>query len=157
MSLVSALDFNRYVPRKYIISEGDTLSARKAKEIEESKTGSQVVSTHPLCFGFIAKFMYQAAERGSVFRNYCYSSRSKGSSILTDNAADCCLITFTRMENTVSDRAPALCRDSSSQRSRDLLHLMRRCISFQGTKLEFTLWASSEPLRGSFSDCRRQD
>ena len=37
LALVSSLDFTRYTPRKYIISEGDTLSARKAEELENSK------------------------------------------------------------------------------------------------------------------------
>ena len=37
LALVSALDFARYTPRTYIISGGDTLSAEKAREMEESK------------------------------------------------------------------------------------------------------------------------
>ncbi|KIY46761.1 glycosyltransferase family 1 protein [Fistulina hepatica ATCC 64428] len=39
LSLISALDFTRYQPRTYIISEGDTLSSRKAQELEYSKGG----------------------------------------------------------------------------------------------------------------------
>ncbi|RPD53546.1 glycosyltransferase family 1 protein [Lentinus tigrinus ALCF2SS1-6] len=35
--LVSALNFDRYVPRTYIISEGDTLSMQKAVELESAK------------------------------------------------------------------------------------------------------------------------
>lgn len=38
LALVSTIDFLRYSPRKYIISEGDTLSARKATELEENMT-----------------------------------------------------------------------------------------------------------------------
>ena len=37
LALVSALDFARYTPRTYIISDGDTLSAQKAHELEERK------------------------------------------------------------------------------------------------------------------------
>jgi len=37
LALVSALDFARYTPRTYIISDGDTLSAQKAREMEERK------------------------------------------------------------------------------------------------------------------------
>ena len=37
LALVSALDFERYTPRTYIISDGDTLSAQKARELEERK------------------------------------------------------------------------------------------------------------------------
>ncbi|KAI0743914.1 oligosaccharide biosynthesis protein Alg14 like-domain-containing protein [Daedaleopsis nitida] len=37
LSLLSALDFDRYVPRTYIISEGDTLSMRKAVDLESAK------------------------------------------------------------------------------------------------------------------------
>lgn len=37
LSMVSALDFSRYRPRTYIISEGDALSARKAHDLEHSK------------------------------------------------------------------------------------------------------------------------
>ena len=37
LALVSGLDFARYTPRTYIISDGDTLSAQKAHELEERK------------------------------------------------------------------------------------------------------------------------
>ncbi|KAI0745357.1 oligosaccharide biosynthesis protein Alg14 like-domain-containing protein [Earliella scabrosa] len=37
LSLLSALDFGRYVPRTYIISEGDTLSMQKAVDLESVK------------------------------------------------------------------------------------------------------------------------
>ena len=37
LALVSSLDFVRYTPRTYIISDGDTLSAQKARELEERK------------------------------------------------------------------------------------------------------------------------
>ena len=37
LALVSALDFERYTPRTYIISDGDTLSAQKAHELEKRK------------------------------------------------------------------------------------------------------------------------
>ena len=35
LALISALDFTRYTPRTYLISDGDTLSAQKARELEE--------------------------------------------------------------------------------------------------------------------------
>lgn len=38
LSLVSTLDFARYTPRLYIISEGDSLSAQKAYDLEKSKS-----------------------------------------------------------------------------------------------------------------------
>ncbi|CAE6397301.1 unnamed protein product, partial [Rhizoctonia solani] len=37
LALVSSLDFDRYSPRTYIISEGDTLSAKKAAALESLK------------------------------------------------------------------------------------------------------------------------
>lgn len=37
LTLVSALDFQRYTPRTYVVSEGDILSTRKAAELEQSK------------------------------------------------------------------------------------------------------------------------
>ncbi|TFK90584.1 glycosyltransferase family 1 protein [Polyporus arcularius HHB13444] len=46
LSLVSALDFNRYVPRTYIISEGDTLSMQKAVDLESAKA-AEAPSTMP--------------------------------------------------------------------------------------------------------------
>ncbi|KAM5531671.1 hypothetical protein V8D89_014660 [Ganoderma adspersum] len=45
LSLVSALDFNRYVPRIYIISEGDTLSMQKAMVLEATKTADAPQTT----------------------------------------------------------------------------------------------------------------
>ncbi len=38
MTLLSALDFNIYTPRTYFFSEGDHLSAEKAKELEAEKS-----------------------------------------------------------------------------------------------------------------------
>lgn len=40
LSLLSSLDFNRYTPRKYVVSEGDILSAEKAVSLETSKATS---------------------------------------------------------------------------------------------------------------------
>jgi beta-1,4-N-acetylglucosaminyltransferase len=40
LSLVSALDFSRYTPRTYLVSEGDSLSAQKAKALEALKAAS---------------------------------------------------------------------------------------------------------------------
>lgn len=34
LTLASALDFSRYHPRVYIVSDGDTLSAQKAVDLE---------------------------------------------------------------------------------------------------------------------------
>lgn len=42
--LLSSLNFDRYTPRKYIVSEGDAFSAQKAVELE-----SQKVQASPLC------------------------------------------------------------------------------------------------------------
>ncbi|TDL24321.1 glycosyltransferase family 1 protein [Rickenella mellea] len=50
LSLISTLDFSRYTPRIYIISEGDVLSLKKAEELELRKTGIQKTSDlHPAC------------------------------------------------------------------------------------------------------------
>jgi hypothetical protein len=38
LALVSSLNFARYTPRTYIISEGDTLSAKKAVALEMSRS-----------------------------------------------------------------------------------------------------------------------
>jgi hypothetical protein len=38
LTLVSAVNFSRFTPRKYIVSEGDQLSARKAAALELLKT-----------------------------------------------------------------------------------------------------------------------
>ena len=48
VQLLRALDFERYTPRTYILSEGDHLSASKANELELSKS---VVSScrQPIC------------------------------------------------------------------------------------------------------------
>ncbi|KAF9070551.1 glycosyltransferase family 1 protein [Rhodocollybia butyracea] len=40
LALVSSLDFDRYTPRTYILSEGDTLSERKAIALEASKVAN---------------------------------------------------------------------------------------------------------------------
>ncbi|KAJ7497356.1 glycosyltransferase family 1 protein [Mycena latifolia] len=40
LTLISALDFTRYSPRTYIVSQGDSLSSQKASELELSKTTS---------------------------------------------------------------------------------------------------------------------
>ena len=45
LALVSALNFSRYTPRTYIISDGDNLSSQKARELEERKRVSGVKFT----------------------------------------------------------------------------------------------------------------
>lgn len=35
--MLSALDFNRYSPRTYFVSDGDSLSGQKAKALERLK------------------------------------------------------------------------------------------------------------------------
>ncbi|EIN11306.1 oligosaccharide biosynthesis protein Alg14 like protein [Punctularia strigosozonata HHB-11173 SS5] len=40
LTLVSTLDFNRYCPRIYIVSEGDALSTNKAKSLEARKAST---------------------------------------------------------------------------------------------------------------------
>ncbi|KAJ7647273.1 glycosyltransferase family 1 protein [Roridomyces roridus] len=40
LTLLSALDFERYCPRTYVISEGDSLSAQRARDLESSKASS---------------------------------------------------------------------------------------------------------------------
>lgn len=40
--MISGLDFNRYQPRVYYVSEGDTLSAHKAIALEQSKIAAAV-------------------------------------------------------------------------------------------------------------------
>jgi beta-1,4-N-acetylglucosaminyltransferase len=42
--LVSALDFSRYTPRTYIISEGDSLSAQKSMTLESLKAADLLPS-----------------------------------------------------------------------------------------------------------------
>ncbi|PIL36101.1 hypothetical protein GSI_01761 [Ganoderma sinense ZZ0214-1] len=57
LSLLSALDFNRYAPRIYIISEGDTLSMQKAVVLEATKAADapqtmspvRTYSSSPIC------------------------------------------------------------------------------------------------------------
>ncbi|KAI0374127.1 oligosaccharide biosynthesis protein Alg14 like protein, partial [Pilatotrama ljubarskyi] len=53
LSLLSALDFARYSPRTYFISEGDTLSMRKALELETLKTADTAESTRSTPYSFI--------------------------------------------------------------------------------------------------------
>ena len=45
LSLLSALNFDRYVPRIYIISEGDTLSMQKAMVLEATKAADAPQTT----------------------------------------------------------------------------------------------------------------
>jgi beta-1,4-N-acetylglucosaminyltransferase len=45
LSLVSALDFSRYTPRTYIVSEGDLLSEQKAVALERLKSANVATSS----------------------------------------------------------------------------------------------------------------
>ncbi|KAJ3928256.1 MAG: glycosyltransferase family 1 protein [Lentinula lateritia] len=54
LALVSSLDFDRYFPRIYIISEGDTLSERKAAALEATKAASShSTSKNPDAYTFL--------------------------------------------------------------------------------------------------------
>lgn len=44
LKLASALDFGRYSPRTYIVSEGDTFSAQKALALEHIKAADHAFS-----------------------------------------------------------------------------------------------------------------
>src|SRR6267142_200190 len=48
LSLVSALDFSRYTPRTYIVSEGDLLSEQKAIALERLKSANVAASASSL-------------------------------------------------------------------------------------------------------------
>ncbi|KAI0779712.1 oligosaccharide biosynthesis protein Alg14-like protein [Fomes fomentarius] len=50
ISLLSALDFSRYVPRTYIISEGDALSMQKVVDLESEKAAEGLRSDPPFAF-----------------------------------------------------------------------------------------------------------
>jgi len=50
LTLLSALDFTRYYPRTYIVSHGDTLSAKKAMALESIKANT---STHHAAYNVI--------------------------------------------------------------------------------------------------------
>ncbi|KAI0675214.1 oligosaccharide biosynthesis protein Alg14-like protein, partial [Trametes maxima] len=53
LSLLSALDFARYSPRTYIISEGDALSMRKALELESLKAADTHKGTRIAPYSFV--------------------------------------------------------------------------------------------------------
>ncbi|KAJ8587459.1 glycosyltransferase family 1 protein [Rhizopogon salebrosus TDB-379] len=46
LKLTSSLDFNRYTPRTYVVSEGDAFSAQKALTLEHIKASDAVSSDH---------------------------------------------------------------------------------------------------------------
>ena len=54
LSLVNSLDFTRYTPRTYIVSEGDALSIQKARALERLKLSR--VTTHPVCWSLYSSF-----------------------------------------------------------------------------------------------------
>ncbi|KAF9643797.1 oligosaccharide biosynthesis protein Alg14 like protein, partial [Thelephora ganbajun] len=59
LTLTSALDFARYTPRTYIISDGDTLSAQKAHELEERKRDRDSNSKYTLLYVPRARRVHQ--------------------------------------------------------------------------------------------------
>ena len=81
LALVSALDFSRYTPRTYIVSEGDLLSEQKAVALEQLKattsSSSAVSASSPLASA--APFTYFLIYRGSQLtrsRNSWHTSNS---------------------------------------------------------------------------------
>ncbi len=65
LSLLSALDFNRYVPRIYIISEGDTLSMQKAVVLEATKAADAPQTTYPVRLLLISSCLCEALTSNS--------------------------------------------------------------------------------------------
>ncbi|KAF9793465.1 glycosyltransferase family 1 protein [Thelephora terrestris] len=59
LALVSALDFSRYNPRTYIISDGDNLSAQKAHELEERKSERNRESNYTIIYVPRARRVHQ--------------------------------------------------------------------------------------------------
>lgn len=62
--LLSSLDFSRYCPRMYIISEGDTLSAQKALSLESVKAAD----CHPRP---VRRFQVLVSASESFFTVFC--------------------------------------------------------------------------------------
>lgn len=44
LMMLSALDFNRYSPRTYVVSDGDSLSGQKAIALERLKAADETLS-----------------------------------------------------------------------------------------------------------------
>ena len=62
LTLVSALDFTRYTPRTYIVSEGDTLSAQKAVDLEKARQDpAKVHFDNP--FHFESDFLFRSQRK----------------------------------------------------------------------------------------------
>ncbi|KAF8210339.1 glycosyltransferase family 1 protein [Mycena galopus ATCC 62051] len=59
LTLVSALDFNRYSPRTYVISDGDSFSAKKAHELETSKETSTCPAQYTILTIPRARYVHQ--------------------------------------------------------------------------------------------------
>jgi beta-1,4-N-acetylglucosaminyltransferase len=70
LTLVSALDFSRYTPRVYIISEGDSLSAEKAVALESRKTSSDKVRDCPFDGRICSSILYDLTQNEHTKREY---------------------------------------------------------------------------------------
>jgi hypothetical protein len=64
LSLVSVLDFSRYTPRTYLVSEGDTLSEQKAVALEKLKATASASSLASVAFTCCAIYHTDRASLG---------------------------------------------------------------------------------------------
>ncbi|KAH8118986.1 glycosyltransferase family 1 protein [Phellopilus nigrolimitatus] len=64
LALISTLDFIRYSPRKYIVSEGDSLSAQKVAELERELVRQKNLTGRPTAYEILivprARHVHQA-------------------------------------------------------------------------------------------------
>lgn len=134
--MISGLDFQRYQPREYFVSEGDTLSAQKAVALEKSiavAQGLEVCLPLPLIIFSRLTFITLAIHSThQILQNCGHPSRSSGSPISSDDTCHgLCLPTLmhllrfreplSRFFNTKNKGT--FCR-SRSQWARDLSHAL---------------------------------
>lgn len=90
--LTSGLDFSRYSPRIYIISEGDTLSASKAISLEHSKASRSppitVSSRHSFEFVSASSWCCSGKRCPGELQDFGHSPRSARAPSPTDRSSD---------------------------------------------------------------------
>ena len=88
--LLSAIDFARYTPRSYIVSQEDTLSVQRAVEFESSKGTSTPKASMLVCGGSLS-FLNDArgADRWEGIHYSPHPPRSTSSSVSTHGISYC--------------------------------------------------------------------
>ena len=118
--MVSTLDFNRFTPRTYIVSEGDSLSLRKAEELERRKA-------HPHTVGHLESLLRHYSDTFAAWEIWHFhSTQSEACASVTADYSSNGALVFGSFRVSYDVPANTCRRRTHCQRARNVFRPLHR-------------------------------